>query len=279
MDTPYKFEKMDFFTIDSPLLKFSENIASQSGEDGIIEKIFQLITPSYLYCVEFGAWDGKYLSNSYNLIQNKKWGGAFIEGNSEKFKELVANHGENSKLKLVNKFIDFSGPNSLDQILHEIDTPLDFDFLSIDIDGTDYFIWESLNNFKPKVVCIEFNPTVPNDIIFVQPKNSAINQGCSLLALILLGKNKGYELVCCTGWNAFFVCKEYFDKFELKSNSIWHIYKPILDGRIWHGFDSHIYVHGMTKFLWNPTNLTNDDFQILPESLRKFGDSQRRLAF
>jgi hypothetical protein len=275
MDAPYKFEKVDFFTIDSPLLKFSENIASQSGEDGIIEKIFQLITPSYSYCVEFGAWDGKYLSNSYNLIQNKKWGGAFIEGNSEKFKELVTNHGENSKLKLVNKFIDFSGPNSLDQILHEIETPLDFDFLSIDIDGTDYFIWESLNNFRPKVVVIEFNPTVPNDIIFVQPKNSALNQGCSLLSLILLGKNKGYELVCCTGWNAFFVCKEYFDKFELKSNSIWHMYKPIQDGRIWHGFDSHVYVYGMTKFLWNPTNFTNEDFQILPESLRKFGDSQR----
>ena len=68
------------------LNEFEKKIVSQNGEDGIIEEIIRRLNLINLWCCEFGAWDGKYLSNNYNLIQNKKWGGAFIEGNSEKFK-------------------------------------------------------------------------------------------------------------------------------------------------------------------------------------------------
>lgn len=272
---PHRFEQVSFFQIESPLLKFSKNVASQCGEDGIIERIFETISPANKYCVEFGAWDGKYLSNCWNLIVNKGWSGLFIEGNESKFQDLLMTYGDDKNVDCVNKFIDFEGPNSLDNILTSVSAPQDIDLVSIDIDGTDYFIWESLSEFDPKVVVIEFNPTIPNDVIFVQAKDNSINQGCSLLSLIFLGAEKGYELICCTSWNAIFVKAEFYEKFEIPNNFIYYMYRPPLDGRIFHGYDSHVYVVGMQKLLWSGIQVSSDDFQVIPGSLRRFRDSQR----
>ncbi|MBD3884389.1 hypothetical protein IFO70_21845 [Phormidium tenue FACHB-886] len=273
--TPHRFEQVFLSQVQSPLLEFSKDIASQCGEDGIIQKIFETIRPNNKYCVEFGAWDGKYLSNCWNLISNNGWSGLFIEGNEAKFKDLLATYGDNENVACVNKFVDFEGQNSLDKILLSINAPQDFDLLSIDVDGTDYFIWESLNEFKPNVIVIEFNPTIPNDIIFVQARDNSINQGCSLLALILLGKEKGYELICCTGWNAFFVKAELYAEFKISDNSIQSMYRPYSDGRIFHGYDSYVYVIGMPKLLWSDIQVSSDDFQVIPQSIRRFEDSQR----
>lgn len=53
------------------LNEFASNVTSQFGEDGIIEKILEVIGDANRWCVEFGASDGVYLSNTYNLIKNK----------------------------------------------------------------------------------------------------------------------------------------------------------------------------------------------------------------
>lgn len=275
---PYILQKLSSFKVDNPLVKYAYDISSQSGEDGIIKKIFEVINPDHFYCVELGGWDGKYLSNCYNLIQNIGWSGCFIEANEGKFAELIKTHGANQKVKCINKFVDFCGSNSLDSILLSIGAPKKIDLLSIDVDGIDFFIWESLQIYTPNVIVIEFNPTVPNDIVFVQPKNNSINQGCSLLSLILLGKSKGYELVCCTGWNAFFVKLEHYHKFNIDSNEIYHMYQPLMDGRIFHGYDSYIYVHGMPKFMWDDLDLPNESFQVLPKDSRQFSDSQFKFS-
>ena len=37
---------------------------TQRGEDGIIEKIFEIVGATNRYCVEFGAWDGKLYSSA-----------------------------------------------------------------------------------------------------------------------------------------------------------------------------------------------------------------------
>jgi hypothetical protein len=272
---PHILTKVNFFELDSPLLKFAKNVTSQGGEDGILNKIFEVLVPQNKYFVEFGAWDGKYLSNCFNLIETLDLGGCFIEANPNKFKSLVANHGTNGKIKCINKFVEFSGENSLDNILKLVKAPNNFDLLSIDIDGTDYFIWESLEFFQPSIVIIEFNPTIPNDIVFVQQKDPRISQGCSLLALIMLGNKKGYELICCTSGNAFFVKKHLFPKFNIKNNSINYLNRPLTDGRIFQGYDSYIFVHGMDSLIWKDgVPLISDDFQVLPKNLRVFQDAQ-----
>ncbi len=275
----FKNKKVNFFEIKSPLLQYSKNIHSQCGEDGIIDHIFSIIPleeNAKRTFVEFGAWDGIYMSNCAYLGMSQGWNGVFIEGNNEKFKELQKNYDHINGVTLINKYVELEGDNILDNILQSEKIGYNFDLLSIDIDGTDYFVWDSMKLYSPKIVIIEFNPSIPNDVIFVQQKSSQINQGCSLLALIELGKTKGYELICATSWNAFFVKSEYYDLFELKNNHITSLYQPVADGRIWHGYDCEVITTGMPYFLWKTIAIEDTDLQVLPASLRKFGDAQPR---
>ena len=43
----------------------------------------------------------------------------------------------------------------------------EFALLSIDVDGVDYWLWDAMKDYAPSVVVIEFNPTIPNHILFV----------------------------------------------------------------------------------------------------------------
>ena len=61
-------EKSKVFSKNQFLLNYRKNVTSQFGEDGIIEKIFEIIPEQNHWCVECGAGDGKALSNSFNLI-------------------------------------------------------------------------------------------------------------------------------------------------------------------------------------------------------------------
>jgi hypothetical protein len=49
------------------LLKYGTNVTSQSGEDGILREVFARIGLKSRWCVEFGAWDGKKFSNTFDL--------------------------------------------------------------------------------------------------------------------------------------------------------------------------------------------------------------------
>ena len=40
------------------------------------------------WCVEFGAWDGVYCSNTCHLIRDKEYKAVLIEGDKSKFSEL-----------------------------------------------------------------------------------------------------------------------------------------------------------------------------------------------
>jgi hypothetical protein len=273
--TPHLLQLVRFFNVDSPLLKYQNNIESQNGEDGIISHIFSTLPPAEKrFCVEFGAWDGKHLSNCFNLVRNCGWFGLFIEANDEKFEQLLINHGSSKNVTCLKRFVEFDGPNRLENLIDEANFPLDLDLLSIDIDGADYFVWESVQRFRPRVVIIEFNPSVPNDVVFVQAKDMNINQGASLLALIMLGKQKGYEVICVTTCNAIFVLNEFYQLFGLTSNHITTLYAPMADGRIFHGYDSYVHIAGMNGLIWSGTRVSSDDFQVLPAVLRKFGDAQ-----
>ena len=87
-----------------------------------------------------------------------------------------------------------SSPTSLPALLAAHGAPLEFDFLSIDIDGADYHVWADLapTLYRPKVLCIEFNPTCSNTTVFVQAADARTHQGSSLLALVELGQSMGY---------------------------------------------------------------------------------------
>ncbi len=255
------------------LMNHRSNVTSQCGEDGIIEKIFSIIGKTDMWCVEFGAWDGKQFSNTYNLLANKEWQGVLIEANPKKFDELLTTYKGNTRVKCLNALVGFEMKNNLDSILSQTDIPQNFDFLSIDVDGNDYHIWDSVQQYNPKVVIIEINPSVPNDVIFIQDRNFNLNHGSSLLAMIELGRKKGYELVSTTDFNGIFVKQEYYQHFNIADNSINKMYnqQPYAT-KIFQLYDGTLVLSGVTKLIWNGIPISSEDIQVIPKSIRKFAD-------
>lgn len=253
------------------LLEFKKNIYSQRGEDGIIEKILEILPENDKWCVEFGAWDGIYLSNVRNLIEQAGYSAILIENSKKKFNELRKNCSEYENVIAINAFVGFSDNNNLDEILKNTPIPVDFDFLSIDVDGNDYHIWKAISKYYPKVVCIEFNPTIPTEIRFVQAADPYVNQGASLLALVELGKEKGYELISVTDLNAFFVKSEYFPLFRIEDNSPF-ILRKSLDGvtYLFSGYDGKIFLSGCQMLCWHNIKIKQSKIQQLPKFLQKF---------
>lgn len=195
----------------TPVSQFARSNYSQHGEDGILEELLRRIesrTPLDRWCVEFGALDGIRYSNTYNLIKESGYRAVLIEGDKRKYKELCKNIPQEHVTKLC-RFVTLEGRDSLDNILRSTRIPTDFDFLSINIDGCDYRIFKSLNIHKPKIICIEFNPNIPNEIEFVQPADFSIKQGSSARSTILLAAEKGYFLAACTPTNLIFVRNEF----------------------------------------------------------------------
>lgn len=194
------------------LLSYRYNITSQGGEDGIIEEICKRLNIQTGCFVEFGAWDGKYLSNTYNLLK-KGWRGIYIEGDKQKYFALLNTQKEfPQQIETICAFVNYEGENTLDGLLSRTATPKDFDLLSIDVDSYDWQIWYSLRNYHPKIVVIEGNTTVPPGVW--QINEDGVTAGASFTALVALGEYKGYKLVCHNG-NLFFVKEEFVDRLKL----------------------------------------------------------------
>lgn len=201
------------------LRSFRKKITSQDGEDGIIDEIFSRLGTETGWCVEFGAWDGVKLSNTWNLWSNKGWSAVLIEGDPKRFEELKRNVAEFSNITPLNVFVDSEGEDSLDRVLGRTSAPQDFELLSIDVDGWDYHIWKGLQDYHPKLVVIEYNATFPPHMDFVGPKESR-RFGASALALSKLAQQKDYRLICCTRTNMFFVRSDVVGELRVAQPSL-----------------------------------------------------------
>ena len=187
------------------LIKAGKRIYSQTIEDGVIESIFDNIGVTNKYFIEFGAWDGVKFSNTANLRINEGWSGLLLEGNKERADELdYVSHA-------------FLTAENINDHFEKHNVPKEFDLLSIDLDGNDYWIWKAIDEsrFRPRVVVAEFNCNFPNqfeskaikydsDLISTNP--SVHYYGASIPAFKKLGESKGYSLICrVNNHNLFFV--------------------------------------------------------------------------
>jgi hypothetical protein len=253
------------------LLEHQSNVYSQTGEDGVIEKILDSLPERNNWCVEFGAWDGKYLCNVRNLIENRGYSSVLVEASQQKFSELQENYKDYPNVFLVNQFVGFKTNDNLDNILENTPIPIDFDFLSIDIDGNDYHVWKVVDRYKPKVVCIEFNPTIPIAVNFIQEASPSVSHGSSVSAIVALGKEKGYELVSIVGCNAIMVDAKYFPEFQIADNSIetlWVDRNALI--HLFVGYDGKVFIEGKQYLPWHGIQFKSSDFQILPAMLQKY---------
>lgn len=212
-------------------LEAAEHIVfSQFGEDGVVEKIFEIIEPGPKFAVEFGAHNGIKNSNMRNLVVNHGWGSFQIEGDPVRAKQLAKNYKDYPSATTLNAWV---WPGNIEILFEEGGVPRDLDFLVIDIDSNDYYVWRALHDFRPKVVMIETNMFFPPPELMVidyHPMNywdRTYYVGASMQSMVNLGKEKGYELLyqMTAGPNVFFVAKEYLHLFGVKDNSPEAIYR------------------------------------------------------
>jgi hypothetical protein len=232
------------------LKKFEKNVQSQFGEDGVIEEILARIGTTNKKCVEFGAWDGIHLSNSWNLWHNNGWEALLIEGDKVKFDLLVSNTKSSINVQPFLAYVSPEGETSLDFILKKVGFPFDLDLLSIDIDGDDYYILESLVDYAPRLILVEYNPTIPPDVEIIQKRGEYF--GSSALSLLKLAHHKGYKLAHMTDTNLFLVKENLFGKLGIQ--------EPLLNNAFVYSHLSYLIsgYDGKSFLLGNPPYVTLD---------------------
>jgi len=242
-----------------------------------IELILDRLPERNHWCVEFGAWDGLVGSTSRRLILERNYSAVLIEGNRERFAELQKNYAGLDRVIPCNQFVGFTEADGLDAILAGTPAPPDFDFLTVDIDGNDYHVWNAIVKYRPKVAMIEFNPTIPPEVRFIQSADPSVNQGSSLAALAELGKRKKYELIAVLGVNAFFVTAELFPLFHLADNraeTLWTERDCVT--YFFTGYDGRVFLRGCCELPWHRLPLLESKMQVLPAFLRKHPYTRKR---
>jgi len=198
------------------LLEWRSNVYSQNGEDGIVAELLTRLNirnGSPRWCVEFGAWDGKYLSNTFHLVESAGWNAVYIEGDPERFLDLQSTALQFSKVVPILGMVGGSkgeGP-ALDDLLRSTDVPSEYDILSVDIDSSDLDVWLRHVNYRPRIVIIEINSSIAPGIL--QWHGDQV-QGNSFSSTVNVASHKGYTLVCHTG-NLIFVKDEIVDQVGL----------------------------------------------------------------
>lgn len=221
-----------------PFNSFSKNIHSQNGEDGIISELLnqlKLKNSGDNWCVEFGAWDGIHLSNTFALVEHG-WKAVYIEADTARFQDLLKTAKRYPNIIPIKAIVSRypNDENTLDRLLVDTNIPIHFDLLSIDIDSFDCDVWESLENYFPKIVVIEINSSVPPGIYW---RNGPKTPGNTFSETLRVGKEKGYTLVCHTG-NMIFVKDELMHQLTFPSKFIKFPELLFLDGFISEGLFS-----------------------------------------
>ena len=192
--------------------KYSSNKYSQNGEDGLLNEICKRIGLIPIWVCEFGAWDGKYLSNTFEFIET---GTTAVLIEPVKYKDLEKTAKEYPSIYPICAMISHTNDaTKLDTLLATTPIPYDFEILSLDIDGEDYHIWESLTKYNPKIVIIEINSLIhPENKDYIHSsRNGCLGSGFG--ATLELGKRKGYTFVCHTG-NMIFIRNDLYSNLNL----------------------------------------------------------------
>lgn len=183
------------------LNNFENKKYSQFQEDGITEKIFEVIGTTNKFYLDFGGTE----TTNNSEVLHKEHGFTGVLWNGE---ELTCEYTKIHK--------EFITRENIIELCKKYNIPKEFDFLSIDIDGNDWYIWKKLceeKEYQPRVVVIEYNATFPppeDKVVEYKSDYSwdlSIYQSASIQAMYNLGRHLGYSLVCAesSGYNLFFI--------------------------------------------------------------------------
>tara|TARA_A100001011_G_scaffold130388_1_gene137383 strand:- start:13718 stop:14674 length:957 start_codon:yes stop_codon:yes gene_type:complete len=256
--------------------EYEENVFSQHGQDGVLKKLFSKINClENITTFEVGGWDGVTLSNTCNLLKNHDAFSIFVEANKKKFEVLLKNHSKeiaSGKVLALNEFLTPQGLSSPSKILKRAGIS-DLDFISIDVDGMDYFILRDLD-ISPKVILIEYNYTFHPNVEFVQPQDYKVNWGSSSSAVLKLAEKKGYGLVHFFETDLLLVRKDIIKNYNLKTIESYEVFSKA-NGFFGFGYDGTLLMFGDSKNKgpncpWVSAQFSPTNFQFLPSFLRFF---------
>lgn len=191
--------------------EFECRVSSQNGEDGIIGELFKRIRTTNRFFVEFGVQDGAECNTA--LLAHAGWNGVMLEGDPVRAAALAERYASFTGVRTGAAFID---AENIAGLFERFGVPRDFDLLSIDIDGNDYWVWQALGAYRPRVVVVEYNAEHPPPERWVMAYNPSHRwdettyYGASLASLEALGERMGYALMGTDlkGVNAFFLRRE-----------------------------------------------------------------------
>jgi hypothetical protein len=200
-----------------PIWQHEFKVFSQWGEDGIIQFLVRNIDVQNRTFIEFGVEDFAE-SNCRFLMMKDQWAGYVIDGSTRNISTLRSayfywQNNLNSKTSFITK-------ENVNELLHESGFDRNLGILSVDIDGVDYHVLESLADWRPSILIVEYNDafgwvrpvSVPYDATFVRAKKHSSNQywGANLPAFCFLASRRDYALVGVNGVgsNAFFVRRD-----------------------------------------------------------------------
>lgn len=150
---------------------------SQNSEDLFVLHLFD--RPGIF--LELGAGNGEHFSNC-KLLREHGWNGLSIDAD---------NHGNPAVIK------DHISVENIGSYL-----PEKLDFLSIDLDGNDYWILQEIfKSVYPKCVCLEINSQLPMDKAIVinydakRTWDGSYAYGMSYQAAFDLLKHNGYQVI------------------------------------------------------------------------------------
>lgn len=194
------------------LSKYEKKVYSEHGEDGVLEKIFDLIGTKSKFYVEFGVQDGKECNTRY-FREHHGFHGLMMDSGYDKPE--------------INFHKEIITAENINELLKKYKVPHEFDVLSIDIDSNDFYVWQALT-FNPRVVVIEYNPnhspTEDKVVVYDASRfwDGTSYFGASILAFFKLGQLKGYSLVYAErgACNLFFIRDDILDKVPYSFKNI-----------------------------------------------------------
>jgi hypothetical protein len=194
---------------------------SQNGEDGILDILRRQLKDSNRYFVEIGAGDGTENNSSWLAVM-EKFNGLMIEGNS-----WLAGRANRTVVpfsigvECINLFVSTKNIGTIKESMPHLDP----DVFSLDIDGNDYYIAESIftEGIRPKIFVVEYNSVFgpdrsltieyQDDFRYSRQDSTQLYYGVSLAAWKKFFDKRGYQFVTVerNGVNAFFVDPDQYD--------------------------------------------------------------------
>src|ERR1039457_532958 len=172
------------------LKHYEFKVFSQWGEDGIIQRLVNVIEIKEKTFIEFGVEDFSE-SNCRFLLMKDNWSGFVIDGSASNISRLKQSDLYwKYDLAAVGAFIT---KDNINDLLAKSGFGRELGILSIDLDGNDYYVLEAIEFFSPRILICEYNAvfgpsrriSVPYDAGFVRRDKhlSCLYYGASLGAI------------------------------------------------------------------------------------------------